>query len=348
MQYPTRPNIPNPYQIAGQAATQLGGQVQQFGKEQDELAERFRLMMEKRAQAQIAEKQRAEEMAFKQSEEERRQKEFETKQTRETERQKFFARKPGAEGAPAYSTVELQNALGTGLIDANEYKQLQPKEPERFSAGGGYYQMGPDGKPQTIIAPKPEGGAEANWQSVERPDGLYQVNPKTGESRKVEGIAPKPVGVLTGKALENANNKRKVLGVARMQLKNLQDAWKEAKGAAAGPIGGRLPYPSGDRFDAAREALQVTIRNLTRTPGEGAMSDYESRLSQAQVPNRSRYEGTTEQQMQQLDDLINALDVGYGDLGATGNQGAQGGGFDDAKKARLEELRRKREQGTLR
>lgn len=34
--------------------------------------------------------------------------------------------------------------------------------------------------------------SDPNWQTVEGKDGFYQVNPKTGQTRRVEGVQPKP------------------------------------------------------------------------------------------------------------------------------------------------------------
>ncbi len=71
MPYPQRPQIPNPYQIAGQAAQELGSQARQFGQDEDALRERFRLMMEKRAEAELKKQQRDEDLQFKRANEER-------------------------------------------------------------------------------------------------------------------------------------------------------------------------------------------------------------------------------------------------------------------------------------
>lgn len=193
MPYPQRPPIPNPYQLAGQAAQQLGGQVQQYGKDQDELAARFRLMMEKRAAAELQKQQFTADQELKQADEKRKQTEFETKQKTEEARNRFLQDFTGADPADPANQIKLKQALTSGVIDAATYKALQPKDPDRFSANGGYYQMGDDGKPVTIIAPKPVAGpAEPSWQVLDRPDGVYQVNPKTGELRKLDGITGKP------------------------------------------------------------------------------------------------------------------------------------------------------------
>lgn len=193
MQYPTRPQVPNPYQIIGQAAQQVGSDVRQFGKEQDELAERFRLMMEKRAQAEIENKRYEEKAAMDKADADRKAKDFEAKTKRDTDRQKFFARKPGAEGADTYSPMEIRNALATGLIDANEAKALQPEKPSFETVGGGGYERQPDGSYKQVIAPKPDAGTAP--QIIQTNEGVFRIDKNTGQAIPVTG----PQGALGGK-----------------------------------------------------------------------------------------------------------------------------------------------------
>lgn len=197
MAYPVRPQVPNPYQIIGQAAQQVGSDVRTYGKEQDELAERFNLMMQKRSEAEIQKKQREEDFALKKNADERAQSEADAKAKRDADRSKFFSRTPGEDGSSPYNPLELKNALATGLIDANEYKALQPKDPERFSAGGGYYEMGPDGTPKPIIAPKPERFSAGG--------GYYEIG-EDGQPRQI--VAPKPDGgdkAIRGQVVTDGN-----------------------------------------------------------------------------------------------------------------------------------------------
>jgi len=178
MAYPVRPPIPNPYQIVGQAAQQLGGQVQQFGRERDELSERFRLMMEKRADAQIKAQQQEEEFALKKNADERAAAEADAKAKRESDRAKFFSRTPGADGASPYNPVELQNAMATGLIDANEYRALKPERVERKVQnipGKGLYEIPDAGAPVQLVEAAPEAPAKPRVQQVTLDDGTLGV-----------------------------------------------------------------------------------------------------------------------------------------------------------------------------
>lgn len=114
----------------------------------------------------------------------------------------------------------------------------------------------------------------------------------------------------TAKAMETAKSKMTSLAVAALQLQNAKKAFRGIQNSlSAGP--GALPTEAGKSFDAATDALRLSIRSLTRTPGEGAMSDYESRLAQASVPNRGEYESAAAQKLDQLEDLLAVLTSGY-------------------------------------
>lgn len=195
MQYPLRPQVPNPYQIAGMAAQELGGQARQYGKDQDELSERFRLMMEKRAEAELKKQQITAEQDLKLSEDKRKQAEADQKTKAEQAKLDFLSKYQGADPTDPANAQLLKQALTSGTIDAATYKALQPKDPERFSAGGGYYEMGPDGKPKTIIPPKQDGGEKpTRGQVVTDGNGnLVIVDPVTGRSRPVTGPGGAPV-----------------------------------------------------------------------------------------------------------------------------------------------------------
>lgn len=72
----------------------------------------------------------------------------------------------------------------------------------------------------------------------------------------------------------------------------------------AGPIYGNIPGtgldPESSQYDKATTLLTSLIRNVTRTPNEGAMSDYESKLAAATPPQRS---DTPAARRQAIDDL---------------------------------------------
>lgn len=180
-----------------------------------------------------------------------------------------------------------------------------------------------DGKRFDVVAaPAPKAPAapkEVNKQLVTRPtpDGRQQdfaFNPQTSQLEpvgpaydKAAPLSPKDTGVVKQKLIQ--------ISTARTQLATAKEKWKALQNSlSAGPGGGFLPTPAGKAFDAAIDGMRGSITALTRVPGVGAMSDYETRLDQAKFPERGNYEEVTAQKLDQLDALVNGLDTGYRDL----------------------------------
>lgn len=117
---------------------------------------------------------------------------------------------------------------------------------------------------------------------------------------------------LNAKQIQAAQGKLQTVAILRKQLDNLKAARANLGGASEGIVMGRNPVSeSGSNYDAALAALQSTIRQLTRTPGEGAMSDYESRIAQQQLPQRADYGSSIDQKIAQIEDLANVIESGY-------------------------------------
>jgi hypothetical protein len=125
---------------------------------------------------------------------------------------------------------------------------------------------------------------------------------------------------LSPATLTNIKGKLVTIDLIKKQLEKVKSAWEKAKKGLTGPLGQYVPSQSGEAFDAAIAALQPTLRQISRTPGEGSMSDYESKLANAQLPARGKwFKSTTQAQIDQLDDLIASIESGYrGMLGNTG------------------------------
>ena len=130
----------------------------------------------------------------------------------------------------------------------------------------------------------------------------------------------------SAKELQAARDKVRTAGIARQQLQNIKDSWAALTGkggaVSAGPFGaGMIPSEAGSNFDAAVDAFRSTITSLTRTPGVGAMSDYETRLDQSKLPTRRDYESSTTQKIKDLEQFIANLEDGYGEIVGEGQQG---------------------------
>ncbi|MDH2239066.1 hypothetical protein N5K27_22415 [Pigmentiphaga sp. GD03639] len=159
--------------------------------------------------------------------------------------------------------------------------------------------------------------------------GVVLVDPRTGTAQPVTGqdgqqIRGRTPGQLTGAQLENARAKLQTVAVLRQQIENLKSQRENLGIASEGLVAGRNPLSeAGRNYDAALSALQTTVRQLTRTPGEGAMSDYESRLAMAQLPSRADFASARDLKIQQLEDLADTIERGYSGLvGSSGGSRA--------------------------
>lgn len=164
--------------------------------------------------------------------------------------------------------------------------------------------------------------------------------PPTGYRYKLDGSLeaipggpadPKTQGSGLSKTAE-ANAKQKLVSIdaIRGQIKRLKEARDNLSGVSTGIVGqGYLPTESGRAFDAEIAQLQSMIRGLTRTPGEGQMSDYESRLAAGILPSRKEYDSVIDQKIQGLEDLVNAIEVGYKNMLNPNGTTNDGGGKKD-------------------
>lgn len=79
------------------------------------------------------------------------------------------------------------------------------------------------------------------------------------------------------------------------------------------PFSGAVSGKAGE-FDKAVDLLRSQIRSLTRTPGEGSMSDYESRLAAAILPSRTDTPEARAEALRGLQELVKGLRAGYGEM----------------------------------
>ena len=170
---------------------------------------------------------------------------------------------------------------------------------------------------QDVSAATSRRGQDISASTSRRGQDIGAATARSGQAVTMRGqdmaaagrVAPKPATVALAKG------KLSSLTALENQLNRAEAALKKAK--YTGPIAGRLPggiSGADSAADAAISNLAPLVRQLTRVPGEGAMSDYESKLAQAGLPSRSQ---TAEGRRQSLDDiraLVKQTRAGYSDL----------------------------------
>jgi hypothetical protein len=220
---------------------------------------------------------------------------------------------------------------------------------------GGVYQRDPTtGALKQVTAPqraKPMSEYESKRLEIERqrlakgdnPKNMYRtLTPKEVEAAglpagtsaqvdqngKIDVLSKRDTsGTLSQKDAVTAKNKLTTIKVARKQLEDIKNAYSKIQGSlSAGPSWtgqGFWASEEGKKFDSAVGRMRSTLTALTRVPGVGAMSDYETKLDQQKFPDRDNYESVTADQIQGIDDLITIIERGYSDLLSGGTAQAE-------------------------
>jgi len=131
---------------------------------------------------------------------------------------------------------------------------------------------------------------------------LAQLNAKPSRGGRTSAPAGDPNILETSKDRDTARNALDMIARIEPQLARVRELYNQnLKGA--GPIQSLreyLPSQSNSQFDSATAALQKLVRPATRTPGEGSMSDFESKLAMKAVPDRWSMDGANEESINGL------------------------------------------------
>jgi hypothetical protein len=225
---------------------------------------------------------------------------------------------------------------GNRMVAENprEFAPPAPRAPEDL-----VMVAGPDGNP--VYKPKSEAAGMPAYVKPETPseprrDPLVEVVGPDGQPQllpesQAVGMRPfqKPTGGLSPRDANTARNKMTQLALARQQLADVKAKYDALKGSHTGPLAGRIPTADGEAFDTAVNSMRDTITAITRTPGVGAMSDFETRLNQAKIPDRTLWHhDSIKQQIDSLEQIVSVLEQGYGstlqEAGALSEQPQQG------------------------
>lgn len=155
------------------------------------------------------------------------------------------------------------------------------------------------------------------------PGTAAQIDETTG---KIDVLTKRDTtGVLSQKDATTAKIKLNTIQIAKKQLADIREAYDEGRKGpmnAFGPGQGMLPTQQGKLFDARVNRMRGTLTSLTRTPGVGSMSDYETKIDQSKFPDRNAWESVTADTIQGLEDQLSLLENGYTGLLSNGNQSA--------------------------
>lgn len=155
-------------------------------------------------------------------------------------------------------------------------------------------------------------------QGMGLPPGMVYQRSPSGEIKPIGG---QPKAALT--AQQSAAVKQKLNDTLQIenQLARVEKAMTAAEEKGwTGYVGGRVPGgldAESDTFDKSVRLLATMVRKLTRTPGEGAMSDYESRLAEMTLPSRTDTKEGRREALAGIRELIASIKMGYGELASS-------------------------------
>lgn len=200
----------------------------------------------------------------------------------------------------------MQDARQNGYeaIDEGDHIHIEPAG--RGGGGGGAPNIA-----QPFQKPQAPSDLERRLQMAD------QMGATAEEKRRmvIGGESGRDAQRISAKDATTARQKITQIRAARQQINSARQAFQKLKGTFSAGLGGQyLPTPEGQAFDRAIANLAPLITAVTRVPGVGAMSDYESRLQNAALPSRGTYEDVTAQQFQDLENLLNTVEGGYNDL----------------------------------
>lgn len=210
------------------------------------------------------------------------------------------------------------NAIDKRLMDERKFWLDQQRERNDQAARG----------QQLALQAAQERRLSSDTQRPEKAPEGYRWN---GDSLEAIPGGPKDMQAaqpLSPKDTNTARVKLTQVKIARNQLNRALETWGKIKDSLSAGPGQATPTPEGKAFDAAINTMRGSVTALTRVPGVGAMSDYETRLDQSKFPSRWSYETVSEQQLQDLSDLLNTIEQGYGEMLGTPAKPAQSGEVD--------------------
>jgi hypothetical protein len=152
------------------------------------------------------------------------------------------------------------------------------------------------------------------WEDVTDPTEVKKLMGVRGVQQMAKGGGGNPEALETSQGRDKA--RAALLTIKRLQpaldrVRKLQKSTLGKQGLAA--LGEYNPLSSANQeYDGAVAVLTAMARPATRTPGEGAMSDFETKLAVATLPNRWKRDSYNLEAISGLQRLIDTSKEEYG------------------------------------
>lgn len=126
---------------------------------------------------------------------------------------------------------------------------------------------------------------------------------------------------LTPTQRGNITQKLRLVPVAKKQYERVRQLYEEmvqegtfARGGVAGLIPGAIAGGKAEEFDKALGALRKSILSMTRVPGVGSMSNYETMLDEQALPSRWGSDEGRLEAINNIGTLLDNYEAGYRDM----------------------------------
>jgi hypothetical protein len=178
-------------------------------------------------------------------------------------------------------------------------------------------------QPASEIQPYQRAKLDLDLRNSARDDIKFRAEERRAnrELRLKEAKAESGGADLTPTQRGVVRQKIQLLPVIRQQVTRAAELSAEmAKGGtfARGAVGGLLPGAiaggTAEKFDKALGALRKSILALTRVPGIGAMSNYETALDEMALPSRWGSDAGRNEALKGITELVTGLETGYKEM----------------------------------
>lgn len=219
--------------------------------------------------------------------------------------------------SPDEQIGNLAKGWGMNATKIGEMARQEAKDAEPKIVGGQYvYPQHPEMPATDIpgVTQKPS-AADRQRTGIDAADARQQ---RQWEHDAAVAVAKRTQP--TPQIAQKTREKLQTLDIIDAQLNKVEDSFLGTKNPdgtrkrdgiqntySAGLGAGYLPTQGGRGFDASVDGLRPFLRQLSRTPGEGSMSDYETKQAEALLPSRNDHESVTEQKIKQLRDIAKQL-----------------------------------------
>lgn len=113
---------------------------------------------------------------------------------------------------------------------------------------------------------------------------------------------------LTGQQYVNVRKNYAELQVAQRQLDRMKEEWnKSQRNKGLSSVWEYNPFNADNKvFDKTIDGFRSTMRKITKTPGEGSISDYETKLQQLELPDRWSFDEANLESFRNIEDRISS------------------------------------------